>query len=76
MSLFERVRFVLFQDIGLLSGDNFVDFTPNNIVAGTGFGLRFLTPIGPLRFDIAWKWKKQLPDERAYNWFLTFGQAF
>ena len=74
--LFERVRFVLFQDIGLLSGDNFVDFTPNNIVAGTGFGLRFLTPIGPLRFDIAWKWKKQLPDERAYNWFLTFGQAF
>lgn len=67
---------VIFQDMGVLSGDSFADFTTGKIVTGTGFGLRFFTPIGPLRFDIGFKWKKAHPDERRYNWVLTFGQAF
>ncbi len=67
---------VIFQDLGALSGDSFADFDSDNIVTGTGFGLRFFTPIGPLRFDIGFKWKKDRPNERRYNWVLTFGQAF
>ena len=74
--LFQNAGIVLFQDIGALSSDRFADYNIEDIVAGTGFGIRYLTPIGPLRFDIAWKWKKQSPDEHGYNWFLTFGQAF
>jgi len=54
----------------------FADFKPQDILAATGFGLRIFTPIGPLRFDIGWKWRKQLPIERSFAWFLTFGQAF
>ncbi len=72
----KKAGVVIFQDLGLLWGDSFADFQANNIVAGTGFGLRFHTPIGPLRFDIGWKWKKERPDERGFNWVLTFGQAF
>ncbi len=72
----KKAGFVLFQDFGILSGDSFADFKPDNIVAGTGFGLRFFTPIGPLRFDIGWKWKKDHPDQRRFNWVLTFGNAF
>jgi len=72
----KNIDLVLFQDMGVLSGDNFADFTVNNLVAGTGFGVRYFTPVGPLRFDIAWKWKKHAKNEPRSNWFLTFGQAF
>ena len=72
----KKIGCVLFQDFGALSGDNFADFKPHNILGATGFGARFFTPLGPLRFDIGWKWKRQQLVERAYAWFLTFGQAF
>ena len=73
---FNKVGFVLFSDMGILSGDNFIDFEQRNFVGGTGFGVRYFTPIGPLRFDIAWKWKKETNHEQSFNWYLTFGQAF
>ena len=74
--LFKNAAFVIFQDVGALSSDQFADFKLEHVAAGTGFGVRYLTPIGPLRFDVAWKWSKQVPDEHSYNWFLTFGHAF
>lgn len=74
--LISRLGGVIFQDIGLLSGNNFADFNPKNILAATGFGLRLNTPVGPLRFDIGWKWRRTKPEERAAAWFLTFGQSF
>jgi Outer membrane protein/protective antigen OMA87 len=73
---FKNVGLVLFQDMGVLSGDAFAGFHANNIVAGTGVGVRLFTPIGPLRLDVACKWKKLYPRESRLNWFLTFGQAF
>lgn len=72
----KRVGAVLFQDLGALSGTMFANFKRQDILASTGFGVRFFTPIGPLRFDIGWKWHKQIPEERSFAWFLTFGQAF
>ncbi len=74
--IYKKVGGVIFQDFGILSGDTFDDFKPQNFLAATGFGSRFLTPLGPLRFDIGWRWKKQTPLERSYAWFLSFGQAF
>jgi len=74
--LINKLGGVIFQDIGLLSGDNFADFNPKNVLASTGFGLRLYTPLGPLRFDIGWKWSRKRPVERACAWFLTFGQSF
>ena len=74
---FRNVGLVIFQDLGALSGDAFAEFFhANNIVAGTGIGVRYFTPIGPLRLDIACKWRKLYLEERRLNWFLTFGQAF
>lgn len=74
--VFKNFSGVVFQDIGLLSGDSFADLKIDHLVAGTGFGLRYTTPIGPLRFDIGWKWYSIKPFERSYAWFLTFGNAF
>lgn len=67
---------VIFQDIGALSGTMFTDFKTQDLLAATGFGLRVFTPLGPLRFDIGWRWRKQLAIERSFAWFLTFGQCF
>jgi len=72
----KQVGAVLFQDLGALSGTMFANFKPQDILASTGFGVRIFTPLGPLRFDIGWKWRKQIPSERSFAWFLTFGQAF
>src|SRR5262249_39959955 len=47
----KKICVVLFNDAGLLCGDDFVDFNSSNLAAGTGFGFRYFTPIGPLRFD-------------------------
>jgi outer membrane translocation and assembly module TamA len=74
--IFKKMGGVIFQDLGMLSSDRFADFTPHNILAATGFGGRFHTPLGPLRFDIGWKWRRESKFERSYAWFLTFGQAF
>ena len=74
--IYKKVGGVLFQDLGALSGTMFADFKTQDILAATGFGIRVFTPIGPLRFDIGWRWRKQIPIERSFAWFLTFGQAF
>lgn len=67
---------VVFQDLGALSSNRLADITSKDVVAGTGFGLRYNTPIGPLRFDIAWKWNRGDKDIASYAWFITFGNAF
>ncbi len=67
---------VVFQDLGALSGDRLFDCLERPLLAGTGFGARYITPIGPLRFDIAWKWQRSYPGELPYAWFVSFSQAF
>lgn len=67
---------VVFQDLGALSNSGIKGIGKHGILAGTGFGLRYNTPIGPLRFDIGWKWSTDKPFDRSYAWFLTFGNAF
>jgi outer membrane translocation and assembly module TamA len=40
-----------------------------------GFGLRYKSPVGPIRFDLGFKINPE-PEERRTAWFITFGQAF
>lgn len=76
LPFFKDLGGVVFQDMGALSGDKLADFKAQNLLHATGFGLRYNTPIGPLRFDIGWKWKKHNACEGSYAWFLTFGHTF
>jgi outer membrane protein insertion porin family len=74
--LYKNLGAVVFQDLGLLSSNKLTKIHAKNILVATGFGLRLNTPVGPLRFDIGWKWKADDPLTHNYAWFLTFGHAF
>ena len=66
----------VFLDSGVLIKDSVQDI-PDNLLGGAGFGFRYNTPIGPIRFDIAFKLdRKYLDFESPYVWYLTLGQAF
>jgi outer membrane protein assembly factor BamA len=72
----QNLRGAFFQDFGILAPDLQSVFHTLTPLAATGFGIRYITPLGPLRFDIGWKWKKQYEQDTSYAWFLTFGYAF
>jgi len=76
LPIYGDIGVVIFQDLGALSHTGIKGFGKKGFLAGTGFGLRYNTPIGPLRFDIGWKWSVCKPFDRSYAWFLTFGNAF
>ena len=76
MPLPHRFGLVLFQDFGSLADDIRAHFKSTKLLATTGFGLRYQTPIGPLRFDIGWKWVKDTFSHRQFGWYLTIGNAF
>lgn len=62
----------LFGDAGNVWPDQPI-FSFDQIRYSVGVGLRFQTPIGPLRFDIA---RPVFDVENGYYWHLTVGEAF
>ncbi|MFH1461377.1 MAG: BamA/TamA family outer membrane protein [bacterium] len=73
--LYKSLRGVIFQDIGALSQTGFAGFK-GRWFPSSGFGFRYKTPIGPIRFDIGFKWKHLLPNDTFYTWYLTLGEVF
>jgi outer membrane protein insertion porin family len=71
-----KMNGALFQDAGLLVGDSLTSSIKDAGVAATGLGLRYNTPVGPLRFDVGAKWKKYAASDSRFAWFLTLGHAF
>lgn len=74
--LYKSFGLVLFQDIGVLSQSGFLGLK-EKWYPGSGLGFRYKTPIGSIRFDLGWKWKKRFPqDTQSLAWYLTLGEAF
>ena len=74
--VYKALNGALFQDLGMLSAGGLRELIKEKVLTGTGFGLRYNTPLGPLRFDIGFKWRRPDPSISTFAWFLTFGQAF
>jgi outer membrane protein insertion porin family len=67
--LLSPMRVVLFFDAGQV-WDNFVPITANQLALAIGAGIRYLTLIGPFRFDVGIKLRDPNP-----NWGVGVGQT-
>jgi outer membrane protein assembly complex protein YaeT len=73
---------VLFADAGNV-WNNAWDFNLNDLRYDVGPGLRYMTPVGPLRFDFGYQLKRipgllvdGKPESRRYRFHFSIGQAF
>jgi translocation and assembly module TamA len=69
----DTIGIVPFLDAGLVSTSQ--SFSGASFKAGAGVGLRYLTPFGPLRVDVALPLNKEAGDP-DYGIYAGIGQAF
>ena len=70
----ERFYVAGFFDMG--NGANEWNNLFSDIKAGTGFGVRFITPMAPIKLDFAWKLKKVPGDTNNFRIHLVIGSFF
>ena len=72
--LFGAVGGTVFYDAGNVWAD-WRDMDPAGLKGGAGLGIRYLSPIGPLRLDVGWKLDRE-PGERDFAVSVSFGNPF
>lgn len=66
---------VLFYDVGNVYEQILPQFNFKQLQS-IGTGLRYHTPVGPLRFDIAFPLNRRKGIDRAFQFYFNIGQAF
>ncbi|WP_432762906.1 autotransporter assembly complex protein TamA [Bartonella schoenbuchensis] len=74
LSVNDTIGLVSFIDGGLVREKAHFDFS-QDIKWGVGIGGRYMTGLGPLRFDLAWPLKREKGDPRL-GFYVGIGQAF
>ncbi|HTO31224.1 MAG TPA: autotransporter assembly complex family protein [Pararhizobium sp.] len=69
----EKIGLVPFIDVGTVSAKTAPDFS--DLRAGAGLGLRYNTPFGPIRLDVALP-LNAYPDGTKYGIYAGIGQSF
>lgn len=72
--LFGAVGGTVFYDAGNVWAD-WSDMDPADLKGGLGLGVRYLSPIGPLRLDVGWKLDRE-PGEEGIAFSVSFGNPF
>lgn len=73
--LFGPVGGTVFYDAGNVWAD-WRDLDLGEVKNGLGVGLRYLSPIGPIRVDIGWKLDREPFEENPYAVSVSFGNPF
>jgi translocation and assembly module TamA len=63
-----------FMDAGQVSGS--LRAVPDQFSIGVGAGVRYYTPIGPIRFDIAVPTKRMDSQQDKFEFYIGLGQSF
>jgi len=71
----EQFGLVVFVDGGAAHESAFFDFG-DSIQWGAGIGVRYYTPIGPLRFDVAVPLNPREDIDSSVQFYISIGQAF
>jgi len=71
--IFSALGGAVFTDVGNVFPTTAIHF--NDLRYGVGSGLRYLSPVGPLRFDIGYKLHRR-SYEKPFAFFITLGYAF
>jgi outer membrane protein insertion porin family len=71
--LFSTVGGAIFADAGNVWADDTIRF--NSLRYGVGVGIRYFSPVGPLRFDIGMPLDRR-HYEPSFQYFITLGHAF
>ncbi len=74
IAITDKIGIVPFVDFGGAFADS-LPGSDGTFFAGAGVGLRYLTPVGPLRLDVAVP-LKTIQGEPDYGIYVGFGQAF
>ena len=53
-----------------------LDFRGATLYSGTGFGVRYKTPVGPIGADFAWKLRNDPRDPSGFQLYFFIGYAF
>ena len=69
----DTIGIVPFVDVGTVSAKSAPDFS--DIKAGAGVGVRYLTPFGPIRLDVAVP-LNPYPGGTSYGIYAGIGQSF
>lgn len=72
--VFGSFQVAAFADAGAVYSASFPDFDGDYLV-GAGGGLRYLSPIGPIRLDAAVPLDRR-PTDRRFQFYISLGQPF
>jgi translocation and assembly module TamA len=70
----ESIGIVPFVDGGMVYSDEYPELF-SDFQWAAGLGLRYYTPIGPIRLDVAVPLDKK-DDDSDYQFYISIGQAF
>jgi outer membrane translocation and assembly module TamA len=74
MLVWRRLSLAAFYDMGSLT-PNYSDITLATVRNSAGAGVRYNTPVGPVRLDVGFPLDRR-PNESKYRIHLTFGYVF
>lgn len=74
IGLFKNFKWVLFHDMGFLT-NNFEQISVGTLRHSVGFGLHYITPIGPIKADYGFILARR-PNEDMGRFSLSFGYIF
>ena len=70
------LKAVAFFDVGNAFDEDEFSLNPSNLRKDAGFGIRWISPLGPMKLDIGFPVGERLRDEEKYEVQFTVGNLF